>query len=172
MGIWLIGSSWSEIQGFCALHSAQISRANNTFVSCCYSKEMKGWDFTLHMCQKNQIWEASVAGSQVCDLNSKLLSPNFPVFPAGCSFTGAPLGWDAGWEVSHRNFPVTALPIQHVRVRLRLSVVFARLFHLFIETSGQKSSQPEKWEIKPGSHEAEWPNPSWFHCVLVWLKVS
>lgn len=29
--------------------------------------------------------------------------------------------------------------------------MFARFFNLFIETPGQKSSQPEKQEVKPGS---------------------
>lgn len=71
-------------------------------------------------------------------------------FPVAAVFPGALLGWDPVQETSQCNFLLTALTTQQVRYRLRLPV-FARIFHLFTETSVQKSSQSEEQEIKSGS---------------------
>lgn len=124
--MWITGSSWSE-----AAH--KISRTITTFGSPRYPKEVKGRDFSPCVPKKSQVWEASAAGSQFCDLSIWLPGAIASLcFPLAAVFPGARLGWDPVQEISQCNLPLTDPTTQQVRVPLRLPV-FARFFHLFIE---------------------------------------
>lgn len=156
MGMWITGSSWSE-----AAH--KISRTITTFGSPRYPKEVKGRDFSPCVPKKSQVWEANAAGSQFCDLSIWLPGAIASLcFPLAAVFPGARLGWDPVQEISQCNLPLTDPTTQQVRVPLRLPV-FARFFHLFIETSVQKSSQSEEQENKSGSCVSEETNLRGLH---------
>lgn len=154
MGLWLTGSSWSET-------AHKVSRAITIFSSPCYPKEVKGWQFTLCMCQIPPRYGKPVQQGLSFVTWVPLASLCFPL---AAVFPGALLGWDPVQQISQCNFPLTAPTTRQVRVHLRLPV-FARFFHLTIETSVQKSSQSEEQENKSGSHVPEETNPGWLHLL-------
>lgn len=156
MGMWITGSSWSE-----AAH--KISRTITTFGSPRYPKEVKGWDFSPCVPKKSQVWEASAAGSQFCDLSIWLPGAIASLcFPLAAVFPGARLGWDPVQEISQCNLPLTAP--QHSRSESLWDCQYLPGFFIYsLKTSVWKSIQSEEQEDKSGSCVSEETNPRGLH---------